>query len=83
MACEFFDDGRLARCTAVCGLLIPSHHEREKYCRTDESSACPTYQLCKLAGQPIPQQQYYALWVPPAPANAADDALPQPLAVSV
>jgi hypothetical protein len=83
MACEFFDEGRLARCTAVCGLLIPSHHEREKYCRTDESAACPTYQLCKLAGHPIPQEQYYGLWVPPAPANAADDTPPEPRAASV
>jgi hypothetical protein len=70
MACEFFDDGRLARCSAVSGLLIPSHHEREKYCRTDENASCPTYRLYQLRGAQIPQEAYYAIWVPPVPARA-------------
>lgn len=71
MACEFFDDGRLARCAAVKGLLIPSHHERERYCRTDGSAGCPTYKLYQLRGGPLPQDAYYALWVPPAPGAPA------------
>ena len=41
MACEFFDDGRLARCTRGGGSPIPSHHERERYCRTDDSRRVP------------------------------------------
>lgn len=84
MACEFFDDGRLARCGAVDGLLIPSHHEREHYCRSsDGSAACPTLKLYQLRGGPVPQAIYYAQWIPPAPATtvAKRDAVHLPLAV--
>jgi hypothetical protein len=83
MACEFFDEGKLARCTAVCGLLIPSHHERERYCRTDASASCPTYKLYQLHGRPVPQEQYYSLWVPPAPLRAPVEAPAPPTAVAV
>jgi hypothetical protein len=83
MACEFFDDGRLARCTAVSGLLIPSHHERERYCRTDGSSECPTFRLYQLRRAPLPQDAYYALWVPPVPANVEAAPADDPLSVAV
>ena len=73
MGCEFFDDGRLARCTAVDGLLIPSHHERERYCRTDESAACPTFKLYQVSRGPIGQDAYYAQWLPPAPTRRGSD----------
>jgi hypothetical protein len=76
MACEFFDDGRLARCTAVDGLLIPSHHEREHYCRTDGSAACPTLALYRLRGAPISQESYYAQWLPPAPPKREREPTP-------
>jgi hypothetical protein len=83
MACEFFDEGRLARCTAVCGLLIPSHHEREHYCRTDENAACPTFKLYQLHKSPVPQEQYYSLWVPPAPRPLSVEPVAAPRAVAV
>jgi hypothetical protein len=83
MACEFFDDGRLARCTAVDGLLIPSHHEREHYCRTDGSEACPTFKLYQLRGRSVPQEAYYALWVPPAPTQRDTHEQPEPLAAAM
>ncbi|MDB4964769.1 MAG: hypothetical protein JWN44_458 [Myxococcales bacterium] len=83
MACEFFDEGKLARCTAVCGLLIPSHHERENYCRTDGHVTCPTFKLYQLNQAPVPQEQYYALWVPPAPRPSARADAEQPLSVAV
>ncbi len=67
MACRYFDDARMARCMAVAGLLVPTHHEREHYCRTDGHEACPTYRLYQLRGRPLSQEAYYALWVPPAP----------------
>lgn len=73
MACEFFDDGRLARCGAVDGLCIPSHHERERYCRTDESAACPTFKLYQISHAPIAQQAYYAQWLPPVPTRCGSD----------
>ena len=56
---------------AVCRLLIPSHHEREKYSRTDGSAECPTFKLYQLHQRPVPQEQYYSLWVPPAPRPLA------------
>ncbi len=76
MACELFDDGRLARCNAVAGLLIPSHHERERYCRSDENRDCPTYRLYQVRGTPLPQEVYYALWVAPAPEAPVDAPAP-------
>ena len=83
MACEFFDDGRLARCTAVDGLLIPSHHEREHYCRTDGNGACPTFQLYQLRRAPVSQDAYYALWIPSPPTQRATEEAPAPLAAVV
>jgi hypothetical protein len=69
MACEWFEDGRVARCAAVSGLLIPSHYEREKYCCSDDSHHCPTLRLFQLRGAPLPQDAYYALWLAPEPSD--------------
>lgn len=66
MACECFENGRVARCRAVSGMLIPSHYERETFCRTDESASCPTLRLFQLRRAPLTQEQYYGLWMPPA-----------------
>ena len=65
MACPFFRDGRLTSCLAVEGVLIPSHHERERYCRTEGEDRCPTLRLYRLRRRPIPQADYYALWIAP------------------
>ncbi len=65
MACEHFEEGRITRCRAVAGTLIPSHHERERYCRAADPSRCPTRTLFdRLRVGPLPQEAYYALWVP-------------------
>ena len=83
MACPHFEDGRFARCKAVSGQHIPTCHERERYCRSDENAACPTYRLVQLRGAPLPQDAYYALWLPPVPTAVlgADDTQPNPLAL--
>jgi len=65
MACECFDDGRVARCRAVTGDVIPSHYERENYCRTDGSARCPTWRLFQIKRAPIPEELYYQLWMAP------------------
>ena len=83
MACEFFDDGRLARCTAVHGLLIPTHHERERYCRSDASQACPTYRLRQKLGEAVPQSAYFALWIAPPPEPPENEPAPAPTIVVV
>ncbi len=66
MACECFEEGRVTRCRAVTGTLIPSHHERENYCRSDGNFGCPTYRLYRLRGAPVSQDAYYSLWTTPA-----------------
>lgn len=70
MACEHFEQGRVARCRAVAGTLIPSHFERERYCTSDDSTSCPTLRLYALRRGPLPQKDYWALWVPEAVAPA-------------
>jgi hypothetical protein len=76
MACPLFDDGRFARCTAVSGHHVPTCHERERYCRSDEHSTCPTYGLHQLRGSALPEEAYYALWMTPVPQplTAAEDS---------
>jgi hypothetical protein len=63
MACECFEDGRLARCGAVAGTLIPSHYERETYCRGDGNARCPTYRLYRARGARLSEELYYRLWI--------------------
>lgn len=83
MACPLFDEGRLPRCNAVSGLVIPSCHERERYCRSDDSGACPTRKLYSLRGRALPQDDYFALWVAPVPtAVVAERSEPISLAAS-
>jgi hypothetical protein len=81
MACEHFEDDRLTRCRAVAGMLIPSHFEREQYCRTDGSRTCPTARLYALGGSPVPQEAYYALWLPQPERGASE--LPKPIVTTV
>jgi hypothetical protein len=83
MACPLFDDGRFARCTAVAGLHVPTCHERERYCRSDESDDCPTFRLHQLRGSALPEEVYFALWTTPVPQPGldADDTQPIPLSL--
>ncbi len=83
MACPHFEDGRLARCTAVSGQHIPTCHERERYCRSDENGSCPTYRLVQLRGAPLPEEVYYALWLAPVPTalTSVEDTQPIPLSL--
>ncbi len=67
MACEFFEDERLARCRAVAGILIPSHYERERYCRTNTFERCPTRRVYQIRRSPLSEEAYLALWLPPLP----------------
>jgi hypothetical protein len=67
MACEWLEEGRTVRCHAVDGDLIPSLHERERYCRSDENcTRCPTFGLYRLKQRRIAQAEYYALWTAPS-----------------
>lgn len=63
MPCPNFVDDRLCRCMAVTGLLVPSVHERERFCLTSSSENCPTFRASEERGRPISLQQYYSLWI--------------------
>jgi hypothetical protein len=66
MACECLEEGRAVRCKAVDGELIPSLHERERYCRHERNwASCPTFQLQEREQRRIAQEEYYALWTLP------------------
>jgi hypothetical protein len=63
MACPYLEEGRWVRCAAVDGVLIPSLHEREHYCRSHENHAqCPTFQQFRRSERRLHQAEYYALW---------------------
>jgi len=64
MPCPLFDDGRNARCHAVAGGVVPSLHERERYCRTDLPDQCPTLIEYARAGQ-LTEERYYSIWIAP------------------
>jgi hypothetical protein len=64
MACGYFEAGRLCRCAAVRGLLVPSLYERERYCLSDDPTRCPTLRARARRDDALPEEVYYALWLP-------------------
>jgi hypothetical protein len=68
MSCPLYVNERLPRCAAVEGAVVPSLHERERFCRTAETR-CPTYALYGIRRRPISEDAYLALWLPPLPAS--------------
>ena len=82
MACALFVEDRLCRCSGVQGLLIPSVYERERFCRPEGGhKSCPTFCAYTARGTKLPQEVYYALWLPIAegsdsPADEEPSALP-------
>jgi hypothetical protein len=64
MPCPLFDDRRPTRCTAVRGCLIPSLHERERWCVTDGWARCPTYRTRAQREEALPEEVYWTLWLP-------------------
>jgi hypothetical protein len=74
MACELLIGGRRVQCGAVEGQVIPSHHERERYCYADSAAACPTLRLFHVQRARVPQAQYWALWMPEPCSVRAHDA---------
>ena len=73
MACRYFEEGTLCRCGAVRGLLVPSIHERERFCHGDPSR-CPTRYQRELRGEPLPEEVYYALWLPDPDIVTGDES---------
>ena len=73
MACPLFVEDKLCRCAAVRGLLIPSVYERERFCRPEGGhKSCPTFGAYDARGSKLPQEVYYALWLPIAEGRDGD-----------
>ena len=65
MACGYLaNEQGLCRCRAVRGLVTPSLHERERFCRSSEPARCPTFQLRTQRGETLPEEVYYSFWMP-------------------
>jgi hypothetical protein len=64
MGCRFFSEGRDCRCAAVRGGMVPTIHERELFCRTDQWEACPTHLARQRRADPLSEDEYYQLWWP-------------------
>jgi hypothetical protein len=66
MSCPLFEEARACRCRAVSGDVVPSLHERERFCRTSQPERCPTYQQFLATGE-LDEEEYYAIWLTPRP----------------
>jgi hypothetical protein len=44
--------------------IVPSLHERERFCHSGHR-LCPTYVACEMHGAPIPEENYFRLWLAP------------------
>ncbi len=64
MACPKLEEGSLCRCAAVRGFVVPSLHERERFCLTDGWPRCPTFVASAAYHAPLPEEAYYAIWLP-------------------
>ena len=81
MSCPHLVEGALCRCAAVRGFLVPSVHERERFCHGDGHPSCPTFRAYAARGGALPEEVYYALWLPWSRApelSSGDEDEPQP-----
>jgi len=67
MTCPLLKGGRYERCGAVLSEVLPTLHEREHYCRSNDYTSCPTLQLALRLNRLLEESEYEALWIPPAP----------------
>jgi hypothetical protein len=65
MSCPLLQPGRIPRCDAVEGELIPTLHERERFCYTREFMQCPTMRQMLRAHRRLREDEYFALWIAP------------------
>jgi hypothetical protein len=72
MTCPYFVDSARCVCLAVDEELIPTIHERTRYCR-GQHERCPTFLAREAAGEAIPLNLYETLWY--APAASAGDSI--------
>jgi hypothetical protein len=71
MSCSLFVDGARCRCLAVAGLHVPTLHERDAFCRTEQAERCPTRLAYVDRGVRLSDEEYLRIWLPPAPRRSA------------
>jgi hypothetical protein len=71
MACPFFREDRGARCRAISDDVVPSLHERERFCCSRDYGDCPTLRMMLRLRRPITESEYLAIYLPPTPDTAA------------
>lgn len=72
--CGLLRDAGLACCHAVeRAAVVPTVHERERYCLAPEGYLnCPTWIAAAAAGRPLTEGEYFKLWL-------GDVAVPLPV----
>jgi hypothetical protein len=70
MPCPLYGAAR-ATCAAVGDELMPTLHERERFCCSDEYAHCPTLRAMLRLRRPLREDEYLAIWMPPAPVADA------------
>jgi hypothetical protein len=71
MACPLYREERGARCRAISDDVVPSLHERERFCCSPEYGDCPTLRMMLRLRRPLTEDEYLAIYMPPAPDDAA------------
>ncbi len=68
MPCPLFVlvPGGPPHCAAVCAAVIPTLHQRERYCTSAEGyPGCRTLQRSAQLGRQIEEEEYDDLWLEP------------------
>jgi hypothetical protein len=65
MTCALFHGEPDCRCGAVRGRHVPTHYERDHYCRSQPED-CPTLRLHRYCGRLLSEDEYLEIWLPEA-----------------
>lgn len=57
----------MSRCQAIDAPVTPTLHQREQFCRAEIYGHCPTLRLMLRLGRPLQEEEYWSIWMPPAP----------------
>ncbi|MDB4968085.1 MAG: hypothetical protein JWN44_3774 [Myxococcales bacterium] len=67
MACPLFCEDKGARCRAISADVVPTIHERERFCRSADYGDCPTLRMMLRLRRPLSEDEYLAIYLPPVP----------------
>jgi hypothetical protein len=76
---QFRTAGVQCRCAAVVDVVVPSLHERERFCKSDRSRECPIFQAYARTRLPVSEDEYWRIWLsPPADEPTKELHTPEP-----